>query len=73
MSDEDETLAESIIDSMHSCADTFADTDAEVTLHEEGSDTEEEDAFQSGHLSPDVTRQISTPTQTDVAQPEGKS
>lgn len=53
LSDDDETLADSIVDSMHSCAD-------DETLHEgddEETDMEEGDFF-SGQLSPDEQQLI---------------
>jgi hypothetical protein len=56
MSDDEETLAESVIDSMHSCFDTLNDSEADRTLQgkegDEGDDTDVEDDPLSGNKSP---------------------
>ena len=68
--DEEETLADSIVDSMHSCADTLVDSAEEVTLHGEGDgDTDVEDLLSERGLSPEdhmarLRRMHETPTPT---------
>ncbi|XP_059092500.1 uncharacterized protein LOC131887810 isoform X3 [Tigriopus californicus] len=42
MDEDEETLADSIVDSMHSCADTIVVSDDDLTLNEQGGDTDME-------------------------------
>ena len=45
LSDDEGTLADSIVDSMHSCAETLVGSEDDITLHDavEGEDTDHED------------------------------